>query len=173
MDANEALTAAIEKEMDAWAKQFIAQRLASLDRQKIKARGELAASLGYEIPEGFDADTATLLIAFNDYGRIAEMRRINHDKWGRNAITRVEDWVVKKGVERFVSGFLKKHNLKKVPKDILNRMAWGILISRAGGKFRRKQWWNKPKSAALNDLYNQVAVSLLDVSTTELTKAFK
>lgn len=171
-ESTKRINSRIAKVGDGWAKKFLAQRKAILSKRKIQASGDLAASIEHAVEEGSGQAAVSLLIAFNDYGRIVEMRRFSHDKWGRNAVTRVEDWIRHKGVSRFVPGFMQKYQLKNVPKDFINRAAWGILVARSGGKFRRRPWWNKAKSAALTDLYNQVAEATLDEAANQITESF-
>lgn len=173
MDAKEELKREIMSVADDWAKRFLQGRIARIRKQGMDTSGELVRSMEYALANGSaEAEAARLLIAFNEYGRIAEMREITHDKWGRNAMTRLEAWIVKKGVSRFTAGFLKNRGLKTPPKNMINQIAWGIMVNRAEGKFRRKKWYNKPKSGAVTDLYNEVAARMLDAGTEIVTKSF-
>lgn len=163
---------------DNWAKRFLEQRISRLRKNNMDPSGKLIASLEYGLDNGkTDAEAARLVIAFNEYGRIAEMRNLQpHDNWGRNAMDRLEEWITRKGVEYFVAGFMEKRGLKNEPwntKKMINEIAWGILVNRGKGKFKRKPWYTKPKSAALTDLYNEVAVRLLDKSADIITNQFK
>jgi hypothetical protein len=163
----------IMKVADDWAKKFLEARINRLRKNKMDSSGDLIRSLEYALEGGRAESEATrLLVAFNDYGRIAEMRNISHDKWGRNAMTRLEDWIVRKGVGNFVYGFMQRRGLKTAPKGILNQIAWGIMVSRSHNKFRRNPWYNKAKSAAVTDLYNQVAASMLDRSADVISNNF-
>ncbi len=171
-DIKKKIDADIARIGDDWAATFLEQRSRALDQRKISASGSLKESLGYDVQAGAEGAAVRILIAFNDAGRIVEMRRINHDKWGRNAVTRVEDWIRTRGVERFVPGFMKKYQLKNAPKDFINRAAWGILVARSGGRFRRRTWWNKPKSASITNLYNQVALAAIDETAKGVKEAF-
>lgn len=156
-----------------WAAKFLAGRRSTLNRRKIKASGSLIDSLESEVGIDEVEQAVRILIAFNEEGRIAEMRRIHHDKWGRNAMTRLENWVQDKGLQNFAPGFLARRRLKTAPKDIINQIAWGIMVTRAGGKFRRKPWWAKAKTAGVTDLYNQAAVASLDKSAEGLVDLLK
>lgn len=156
-----------------WADDFVAARKTALSARKITASGDLSRSIEAGVTKGGEQGAVTILIAFNDYGRIVEMRRINHDKWGRNAVTRVEDWIREKGISRFVPGFMQRHpEWKTTPKDVVNRAAWGILVSRSANKFRRRPWWNKAKTASVSSLYNQVATATADATMEELKESF-
>lgn len=153
----------VEQVSEAWATKFLDQRRSALQRRKIRATGALSDSLEHEVVKDATAAVVRILIAFNEEGRIAEMGRLHpHDKWGRNAVERLTKWVEARGVDKFVPGFLERRRLKKKPKDIINQIAWGIMVSRGKGKFRRRPWWNKAKTAAVDDLYNQAAIAVLD-----------
>ena len=87
-------------------------------------------------------------------------------------IAALEDWIVRKGLEqKFLRSFMAKRRLKKVPPNVLNQIAWGIAVRRSN-RYRRRQWWNKPKSAAITDLYNRVAAGLPDIVAEEIKKGF-
>lgn len=173
MTAQEELQEVIMTVADEWATKFIQGRITRLRKNNMDPSGELIQSLEHALEAGRSESEATrLLIAFNEYGRIAEMRNIKHDVWGRNAMDRLEDWIVRKGVGNFVNGFMKKRGIKSAPRDIINQIAWGIMVNRTKGKFRRNPWYNRAKSAATTDLYNQIAERMLDRSTTVLAKQF-
>lgn len=163
---------------DEWAKTYLANRVKYLQKQKTQASGELEASLAHEIQtKGAEGAAVSLLIAFANHGRIVDMKRVQHDKWGRNAIERLEDWIIRKGVQNFVHGFLQKRKIRSAPQSLVNQMAWGIARARTGGKFRRKAWYAKSSAGAVNDLYNQVAVATTDkaaeVTTNQLADSAK
>jgi hypothetical protein len=158
---------------DEWAKTYLVNRVKYLQKQKTQASGELEASLAHEVQtKGAEGAAVSLLIAFANHGRIVDMKRVQHDKWGRNAVERLEDWIVQKGVQNFVHGFLQKRKLKTAPQNLVNQMAWGIFKARAGGKFRRKPWYAKSSAGAVTDLYNQVAVATADKAAEVTTNQF-
>lgn len=159
MDERRHIHEAVKQVGKGWVIEFLSQRRAALEKRDIKASGDLINQLGYDTEEQAEALAFSILVAFPGYGRIAEMRNVSHDVWGRNAIERVTDWITRKGVGKFMPGFLKKYNLQKPPKDAVLRMAWGVLVSRSQGKFRRKKWYNAAKTAAIADLYNDVAIA--------------
>lgn len=148
----------------AWAADFRTGRVAWLRGRNISATGALASSIAESVSRQEGA--VTLEMSFEDHGRFIDMKQssISHDKWGRDGITRLEAWVRKRGVERFRAGYLRKRKyLPKGEQKLVNSIAWGIAINRTKGKFKRKQWYNKPKSAAITELYNQVAAGMLDI----------
>lgn len=154
----------IEAEMLRWASEYVADRRAFLRSRKIDASGALSASIGAEINRQVRAEVVELLIEFETHGRLIDMHRLRPPGGGVDYLTALAAWIQRKGLEQqFVRGFLKKYNLKRTPPDVLNRMAWGIAIRRHKGRYRRRQWYNKPKSRAISDLYNRVAEQLIGV----------
>lgn len=154
---------------DKWAARFVEQRKAALDKRGLVASGNLQQQIGYGTEDNAANLRCAVLMSFPGYGRIADMRSVSQDKWGRNAISRVEDWIKNKGVEKFLPGFMAKYGYQTPPKDAILRMAWGVLVNRAAGKFKRKKWYNAAKTAAVNDLYNDIAVATAD-SALEVVK---
>lgn len=170
----EELKKEIADQMLEWADIFVTNRKAFLRKRQIDASGELINSLNFEIDTQARQEAVQLLIAFNDYGRMVDMKRFNysHDSWGRNAVSRIEDWVKEKGLEKFIQGFVKKYNLKTVPANVLNKIAWGIMTNRAEGKFRRRRWYNKPKTAAISELVTQVVAIIPDKAAKQIKQQF-
>lgn len=155
-----------------WAALFVDQRRAALAKRGLVASGDLQSQLGYGATDDPANYRCAVLIAFPGYGRIAEMKRVQHDKWGRNAISRVEAWIRAKGVDKFLPGFMAKYNFTTPPKDTVLRMAWGVMVSRSGGKFKRTKWYNAAKTAAINDLYNEVALATADAALDVVKNSF-
>lgn len=165
-----------------WVQHFIEQRKAALNAgKKGVASGELLRSFEIEATKLAQEEGIALLIAFNESGRLIDMKpkNLHYDAWGRNGISRLEAWVQKRGVGNFMTGYIKKHpnygarkgvNLQR----IINDIAWGIAISRTSGKFRRvKSFWNAPKTAGIYDLINKVATQLPSVTSSTIAQQFK
>ncbi len=166
------LTKSIADITGAWAEKFFENRKTFLDRRKVKASGDLERSMGYDINTATGEVAVRAQLAFENHGRYIDLKRFQHDKWGRNAVERIEKWIEARGLQKFEPGYLKKYNLKKAPKDIKKRMAWGILVNRSNGRFRRKAWFAKSKTAAVSDLYNQVAAAMVDDAANIVKKRF-
>ena len=127
----------------------------------------------YEINRQAVAEVAEVLMAFETHGRFIDMKRLNHDVWGRNALDRVMAWVQRNGVDNFVKGYLRRRKyLPKTRQKLLQSIAWGIMVRRSQGKFKRRKWYNRSKSAAINDLFNEVASKLPTFVGNEIKKQF-
>jgi hypothetical protein len=173
MTEKEEIKAYIEGKLKIWAADYIASRKSALRQRKIEASGNLIASLEAEINKAASREAIELLMSFPDYGRIIDQRKVRPARGGAGYIEMLEDWIKKKGEAKFVAGWKRRNKAKKIPKNIVNRIAWGIAIKRSNGRFRRKQWYNKSKSAAITDLFNQVAAGLPDITANQVTKNFK
>lgn len=172
MDERKYIHESVKQVSKGWAIEFIRQRKAALEKKNARGSGNLINELAYASEEEAEALTSAILISFPGYGRIAEMRKVSHDKWGRNALDRVVSWIDAKGVAKFMPGFLAKYNLKKPPKDAVLRIAWGIMVSRSQGKFKRVRWYNSAKTAAIADLYNDVAIATGESTVQAVKKSF-
>lgn len=167
------LTSFLEVEGRKWIAEYIAGQKAVQARRNIKASGQLAQSMEADVQSRVDsAIRTTIELAFEEYGRIIEMKRLNLPPGGGELIEGLAEWIVKKGfLQRFSQGFLRKRKLKTPPQNIQNQIAWGIAIKRSKN-YRRRAWYTKSKSAAVTDLYNRVAAGMPDIVVDEIKKAF-
>lgn len=169
------LNNALEEVLIAWAADYKNRRIAYLRARKIESSGDLIDGFAYEATKP-DGSVITLNIKFDDHGRIIDMKpqSITYDKWGRNAIDRLRGWVERRGVEKFVPGQLKARG--RIPSDkatFLNNVAWGIMVNRSKGNLRRRAWYAKSTTASVTDLYNQVALTMLDTSSDNISEQLK
>lgn len=157
-----------------WAKEFIAGRKAWLESKGIRATGELIRSLQAEVTSTLEAAAQQRIeISFATPGRYIEIPTLKPAAGGAEYISALETWIEKKGLrETMTQRLIQRRNLRTAPPSILNQLAWSIAVSRAK-KYRRRQWYNKPKSAAITELYNRVAANLPDLVAREIGAAFK
>lgn len=172
-EALQQLTTFIEGESRRWVEEFIAGRRAFLRTRKITASDRLIESFAQEITSTLEGQWRTeLLLEFEEHGRFIDMR-LKPAGGGGDYLAALEDWIVRKGLEeQFVRTFMARRRLKKEPENVLRQMAWGIAVRRTQ-RYRRRQWYNKSKSAAITDLYNRVAAGLPDIVVEEIKKGFK
>lgn len=162
----------IEAESRRWVEEYVASRRAVLTRRGILASGQLRDSFAYGLTKSVtSAVTNTIALAFDDYGRYIEMKRLAVPRGGSEFIDNLAAWIVRKGfAERWKQQFLQKRGLRTAPPDILQQMAWGIAVNRRE-RYRRRSWYAKSKSAAITDLYNRVAAGLPDIVMDEIKKS--
>lgn len=167
------LTEHVESVSRVWVQEYIRVRQATLKKRGIEASGRLVNSLQYGLTKNLNtAVTNTIQLAFEDYGRFVEMKRMNLPNGGQEMIDNLAEWIVRKGfADSFARKFVEKRKLKTVPQNIVNQMAWGIAVKRSKA-YRRKVWYAKSKSAAITDLFNQVAAGIPDIVLDELKAAF-
>ena len=154
-----------------WAEKFITQRYEQL--KKKVATGELANSLKYQLISYAANDVKELLLEFKDHGRWLDMKT-KPAKGGKEYVEEIEKWIKQRGLENdFIATWWSRHGLvKKIPRNILTMIAWGIVIKRTE-RHRRFRWYNKQRSAAVNDLFNQIAVALSEAAQTDIKAAVK
>jgi hypothetical protein len=179
LNMNERIREYLKHELTEFSIAFIDERKKVLRAQKLPIDGDLLQSFEREIQAQSQDEAIRLSIAFLDSGRFIDMKpeTIAHDKWGRNYIERLEEWINSIGVEKFVYGFLDKPGRTfKLGSggysSLINSMAWGIAKARTKGKFRRKQWWNKDKTRATFRLVNTLAANMPDVVADTVLESF-
>ena len=173
MTEQQEIKAFLEKTMLTWAAEFIKERKDELRRKKIEASGDLIKSLEAKINKDVSAQATEILLMFPDYGRIVDMKNTDPANGGEDTLEGIERWINKKGKAKFISAWQKKYMRKTVPANVVNQIAWGILIKRAKGKNRRRNWYNKPKGVAITDLYNRVVAGLPEMTGKQVAKSFK
>ena len=150
----------IQAEMHEWSLGFIDARKIFL-RRSISKSGVLVDSMEQEIDRQSRREAVELLLSFSEHGRFVDMKPTAQDKYGRQSIIRIEDWVSRVGLGKFVRGWEKIHGKRPIDDSVLiNRIAWGIVINRTKGKYKRKRWWNSSKTRAITELLNDVAEKL-------------
>ena len=165
MDAK--IIQAIDGAAIAFAQEYISQRKEKLIKRKSVATGDLLNSLKVQALKQSAEEAASLLISFTDEGRLIDMRQksISYGRktLGEEGMTQLVDWMETKNGDKFIAKWKEAHANSKITDrtKILNAIAWGIAINRTKGKFRRKVWWNKSKTAMIGNLYNEVAASML------------
>lgn len=160
----------LRTESQAWVTRFIEDRIAFLRRRGAKASGDLQRSLQSEVVSGLQNAGVQVLIAFEEYGRIIDMRRFDPPEGGGDYLLALVDWIQRKGLaQKMIRGYVRKRKLKQPPERVLTYIAWGIARKRFNGKYKRHRWWNKSKSAAITDLFRDVAANIPDLVAQEIT----
>jgi hypothetical protein len=164
----------LEAEMTDFGVEFIAQRRNFLSR-KISASGDLSQSLGFEIDKQVRSEAVMMLLAFEEYGRLIDMKRLKAvipSGSDNEYVSLIEAWIKDRNWEqKFINGYMRRSGLKIIPPSVLHRIAWGIVISRAK-RVRPKKWWNKSKTVGISDLFNRVVAGLPDKTSDILKGAF-
>lgn len=171
---NPEVTAYLREEVQAWAAEFVRDRVSSLRKQNATASGKLAQSLAYEV-KGQAVDAAVqAVIAFEEYGRFIDMRKLQPPKGGADYIANLIDWIQRKGLaQKYIAGYVQKRNLKKPPERVLSYIAFGIARKRSNGKYKRRRWYNRGKTAAIAELYNDIQANMPEVIAQQIKESFR
>jgi hypothetical protein len=174
MEATKEIEDMIHAELERFATAYIAQRIAFLRSRKTEASGELIDSFAYEFERQARAEAVVLVLAFADQGRFVDMKP-QSIAYASNIspIDKLAAWVEKKGLEKFLKGYEQRR--KYVPvntQKLLYSIAWGIAKTRWKGKFKRKPWYAKSKTAAVAELVNKVVAQLPQTASDILRGAF-
>lgn len=157
-----------------WVKEYISHRQAIMRKRKMVASNQLIESMHFALTKSLNSAVSnTIELAFEDYGRMIEMKHLNVPGGGPELINELAGWIERKGLfQKFQRAFMEKRKLKTPPQDMLNQMAWGIAVKRNKG-FRRRVWYAKSKSATVSELYNRVAAGIPDIVLSELKASFQ
>jgi hypothetical protein len=184
MTSIEQIQAAIEAEATVWANTFILQRKSFLENRKIVATGDLKESLKTETIRQASAQIIETLIEFEESGRFVDMKTLRPSKGGDIYIRALEQWLKDKGFfqknrAKYEAKYESNRKFQRITSGTtrdsraLNRMAWSIAITRASGKYRKRRWYNKPKSAAIGELFNRIAANLPSIANEAIINQFQ
>ncbi len=164
----------IDREAREWAREWIANRRAVLEKRKITATRELVNSIQAATETTLQAAVTNVVeIAFAEQGRFVDIKSLNPASGGADYISNLAAWIQKKGLlSKYRAEYMRKNGLRKEPANILYKMAWAVAIQRKTGGYRRRAWYAKAQAAGVNDLYNRVAANLPDIVLQELTAVF-
>lgn len=130
--------------------------------------------MDFQIREEAFSGTVEMLIEFEQYGRFLDMRGLKPASGGGDYLQGIKDWIKEKGLEqKFIEGYKRRRAVKIIPANVLNSIAWGIIKKRVKGKVRRRAWYNKSKSEAISDLFNQILANIPDEIMPEIKQSFK
>lgn len=151
-----------------WAAEFVRYRKEAVRKAKLFRQGELEASFEQEVIRAAANEVATAIFAFEEYGRILDMKKLKRNQ--QMPVNEIEDWVKKVGVDKFRSVFAKKRKLPVSNDRLANMVAWGIVKS---GKRRRRRWYSKGREPSFGVLYERLREAYMEVSLDELKNATK
>lgn len=169
------LKAHIHRESEVWVKEYIQNRKAVLERRRTKATGQLIASMEYALTQvASGAVTNVIELAFEEYGRYVDMKKLKPAGGGTEYIAALAQWIVDKGLyEKMVQQYIETRKLRKPPANVLQNLAWAMAKKRAERTPKRTKWYAASSTGAVSDLFNRVAAGLPDIIITELKKGFE
>jgi hypothetical protein len=148
----EAQDAAINVALEEYGKLVLTILSAKIQERKLVLTGELLKSLQYDVLKASSTQVGTLLLAFEESGRIKDMRQINRRKLPPVSV--MEEFVQKVGLGKFkyVPGYSK--TAKPLTENaMMRRIAWGLTFShKEKTKHKPKKWFSKPFYSTIHTL---------------------
>jgi len=155
--------------LEAWGDTVVAMLADKLKARKLVLTGELLRSLEFEVRGAAAGSTAKLFLAFEESGRIRDMRAVTQGKMPPVHV--MEEFVAKRGLTAFkhVPGY---EAARKLPTEsmAINRIAWGISRSikkRNGAK--PKKWFARPFYGMINVLIDDLLTKYQDFAANTIT----
>lgn len=153
----------LEQTLEQFCVDFVAGRQAALLRQNAIASSRLVISLDYEVRRQALDEGLTALIAFRESGRFIDMKQARTGRPSTEHIENMRRWLQDKGLmQKAIRDYVRKRRLKTVPERVKTYVAFGVVIKRRNGRHRRKRFYNKAKSAAIAQLYEDVLAGMPD-----------
>ena len=153
----------LEQTLEQFCVDFVAGRQAALLRQNAIASSRLVISFDYQVRKQALDEGLTALIAFRESGRFLDMKQARTGRPSTEHVENMRSWLQDKGLmQKAVRDYVRKRRLKTVPERVKTYVAFGVVIKRRNGRHRRKRFYNKAKSAAIAQLYEDVLAGMPD-----------
>lgn len=147
----------LDEEVGNYAARALALLSASIQAKGLVLTQELLQSLRSEVVAASARHVASMGIAFEQYGRIRDMKGINRKQ--APPIAEIEAYVKKVGLDKFnyVPGY-RFGQFPLTPSVAINRIAWGIARAklRDNGQVRPKAWFAKTFYSSINRFIDAV-----------------
>lgn len=158
----------VERELRDWSAYVLLVLARKMTAAKLVLTGDLLRSLHAQFIQG-SAGLATARLIFEDAGRIRDMRRLNYSK--QTPIDVIEAYVKQIGLSKFkyVPGY-KKGTFPLTQSIAINRIAWGIAVSRTQeNRIRRKPWFNKTFYSQIDTLIDDLSAAYSQAASEAIT----
>lgn len=152
-----------------------AARALGLLTQAIQAKGlvlteELLRSLQTQVVQASASHVASMGVAFEQYGRIRDMKGIDRSK--APPIEEIEAYVKKVGLSHFayIPGYTDRSKVLPTSARAINRIAWGIARAklRDNADVRPKSWFAKTFYSSINRFIDAVTTRYVAATGTHL-----
>lgn len=152
-----------------------------LQEQGIELTGDTLRSLRTEVRKNSRDMAFAMLLSFQESGRIQEMKRLNWTKLppaelidGEVRFLQLEDYVRRRGVERFA--YVPGYKPRTIPTESIavKRIAWGIAMHiRNGREFKPRAWFNRPFYSSMNRLIDGLITDTQKVTGKVVSAGFE
>ncbi len=153
-----------------FAKSFVKNRAADIRKSDVVNTGALLRSLSARVQADQDRGIYLALIYLKSYGRYTDMKRRYTKAGGTEMIDLLKEWVSEEGIQKFTSNPKYARAYKGLTADqIRAAIAWGIVRRyKAKGTGRRKSWWNKGKTADIENFYDFILRGYAEATVQDL-----
>ena len=147
----------LDEELGNYAARALAELAASIQKKGLVFTEELLQSLRSEVVAASARHVASMGIAFEQYGRIRDMKGISRSK--APPLEVIEKYVEKVGIDKFnyVPGY--RYGQFPLTKAVaINRIAWGLsrAILRDQSQVRSRPWFAKTFYKSINRFIDAV-----------------
>jgi hypothetical protein len=147
----------LDEEVGNYAAKSLALLTASIQKRGLVLTEELLKSLRSEVVAASAQHVASMGIAFEQYGRIRDMKGINRRQ--APPVEEIEAYIKKVGLDKFnyVPGY-RYGQFPLTPAVAINRIAWGIARAklRDNSQVKPKAWFAKTFYGSLNSFLDAV-----------------
>jgi hypothetical protein len=147
----------LDEELGNYSARALAALAAAIEKKGLVFTEELLQSLRAEVVAASTRHVASMGVAFEQYGRIRDMKGINRK--AAPPLEEIEAYVEKVGIDQFnyVPGY-KYGQFPRTKAVALNRIAWGIARAklRDNSQVKPKAWFAKTFYASINGLIDAV-----------------
>lgn len=158
--------------LETWGTFVLAVLADKIKQRKLVLSGELLRSLEFQVIKASGEATAKLLLAFEDAGRIKDMRQISRRK--QAPVEAMEEFVRKVGLSKFkrVPGYKPGRFITE--SAAVNRIAWGIVRGQMKASAHKpKKWFAKPFYGTINSLIDQLLNGYSQFSIEAITQSLE
>ena len=147
----------LDEELGNYAARALGELAAAIQQKGLVFTEELLQSLRSEVVAASVRHVASMGIAFEEYGRIRDMKGTNRTK--APPIAEIEAYVKKVGIDKF--NYVPGYGFRSRPVGLgrtINRIAWGIARARLrdNSQVRPKAWFAKTFYPSINRLIDGV-----------------
>jgi hypothetical protein len=164
----------LDEELGNYAARALAELAAAIQKKGLVFTQDLLQSLRSEVVAASVRHVASMGIAFEQYGRIRDMKGTNRTK--APPIEEIEAYVKKVGIDKF--NYVPGYGFRSRPVGLgrtINRIAWGIARAklRDNSEIKPKAWFAKTFYSSLNGFIDAVTTRYAAQTGTHLAASIR
>jgi hypothetical protein len=148
----------IQQELGNWGANTTRILQENIKRNKLVLSEDLLKSFRHQVITTMGGKLQSLLLSFNEYGRMKEMKGLTYTKMP--PVEAMEEFVRKVGLAKFK--YVPGYNRGKIPSEdiAVKRIAWGISKSMYSNyKGKPRKWFAKAFYAEVNHLISELVIA--------------